>query len=421
MYSRNSKKPNTDKSNSKVNTPKASSKNLESADSDELMEISGDEELETPVADQEVLLIEVEEPVLEAAPNAEALQEIEQELEIENAGKESAVLSAATNESLANADSLGMYLREIGGLPLLTFQEELSLGQLIAAGRVAEVQLISNSNYSKEQLNQIKTDGFASSSKPELKQLELEVIRGTNALDRLVRSNLRLVVSVARKYRERGLTFLDLIQEGNLGLIRAAEKYDYKMGYKFSTYATWWIRQAITRAIADQARLIRLPVHIGERLTTLNQAKRQLAQELGREPIAEEIAQLLKLPVEEVIRLQKLEQHTVSLDSPIGDEGDSSLGDIVEDNRSQLEVENSGNDSLLKEDVNQVLAHLSDREALVVRLRYGLDNNSGQGRTLEEVGKELGVTRERVRQIEAKALRKLRHPKFGKKLRAYLD
>ena len=272
-------------------------------------------------------------------------------------------------------DPVRMYLREIGKIPLLTYDEELDLAKKILTG-------------------------------------------DEEAKQKLAESNLRLVVSIAKKYVGRGMLLLDLIQEGNMGLIKAVEKFDYTKGYKFSTYATWWIRQAITRAIADQARTIRIPVHMVETINKLIRTSRHLLQKNGREPTPEEIAEEMEIPVEKVMEIQKIAQDPVSLETPIGEEDDSHLGDFIQDDDSPA-PQDSAAYTMLKEQLNDVMGTLTSREAKVLRLRFGLED--GKARTLEEVGKEFNVTRERIRQIEAKALRKLRHPSRSKKLRDYMN
>ena len=281
-------------------------------------------------------------------------------------------------EGVSLEDPVRMYLKEIGKVPLLTAEEEIDLS----------------------------------------KQMEIGGETGKMARQRLAEANLRLVVSIAKRYVGRGMLFLDLIQEGNLGLIKAVEKYDYHKGFKFSTYATWWIRQAITRAIADQARTIRIPVHMVETINRLIRVQRQLLQELGREPTPEEIAAEMDLPVEKVREIQKVSQEPVSLETPIGEEEDSHLGDFIQDENVQVPAEAAAY-TLLREQLDEVLDTLTDRERQVLRLRFGLDD--GRARTLEEVGREFHVTRERIRQIEAKALRKLRQPSRSRKLRDYLE
>ena len=272
-------------------------------------------------------------------------------------------------------DPVRMYLKEIGKVPLLTAEEEIELAKRMELG-------------------------------------------DQEAKKRLAEANLRLVVSIAKRYVGRGMLFLDLIQEGNLGLIKAVEKFDYRKGYKFSTYATWWIRQAITRAIADQARTIRIPVHMVETINKLIRVSRQLLQELGREPTPEEIAEEMDMPVDRVREILKISQEPVSLETPIGEEEDSHLGDFIQDDNVPVPADAAAF-TLLKEQLVEVLSTLTDREQKVLRLRFGLDD--GRARTLEEVGKEFNVTRERIRQIEAKALRKLRHPSRSRKLKDYLD
>ena len=284
-------------------------------------------------------------------------------------------LDLSVPDGISIEDPVRMFLKEIGKVPLLTADEEVDLASRMAEG-------------------------------------------DEDAKKRLAEANLRLVVSIAKRYVGRGMLFLDLIQEGNLGLIKAVEKFDYRKGFKFSTYATWWIRQAITRAIADQARTIRIPVHMVETINKLIRVSRQLLQELGREPTPEEIAQELDMPVERVREILKISQEPVSLETPIGEEEDSHLGDFIQDDNVPVPAEAAAF-TLLKEQLVEVLSTLTEREQKVLRLRFGLDD--GRARTLEEVGKEFNVTRERIRQIEAKALRKLRHPSRSRKLKDYLN
>lgn len=292
----------------------------------------------------------------------------EDDVDVEN-------IDLSVPEGVSIEDPVRMYLKEIGKVPLLSAEEEIELAKRMAEG-------------------------------------------DEDAKKRLAEANLRLVVSIAKRYVGRGMLFLDLIQEGNLGLIKAVEKFDYQKGFKFSTYATWWIRQAITRAIADQARTIRIPVHMVETINKLIRVSRQLLQELGREPLPEEIAEELDMPVERVREILKISQEPVSLETPIGEEEDSHLGDFIQDDNVPVPAEAAAA-TLLKEQLGEVLDTLTDREQKVLRLRFGM--NDGRARTLEEVGKEFDVTRERIRQIEAKALRKLRHPSRSRKLRDYLD
>ena len=288
-------------------------------------------------------------------------------------------------------DPVRMYLREIGRVPLLTAEEEVRLAQIMERGKAERLKPV---------------------------PVRRSILEGEEAQRRLTEANLRLVVSVAKKYIGRGMNLLDLIQEGNIGLIRAVEKFDYTKGYKFSTYATWWIRQAITRAIADQARTIRIPVHMVETINRLIRISRRLLQDLGREPTSEEIAEQMEISAEKVREIIKVSQEPVSLETPIGEEDDSHLGDFLEDHTA-LAPADAASHQLLKEQVEDVLDSLTERERKVLQLRFGLDD--GRSRTLEEVGKEFHVTRERIRQIEAKALRKLRHPSRSRKLKDYLD
>ena len=307
----------------------------------------------------------------EPEPDEEILLSEEEDVDVEN-------IDLSVPDGVSIEDPVRMYLKEIGKVPLLSAEEEIELAQKMERGGD----------------------------------------EGEEAKKRLAEANLRLVVSIAKRYVGRGMLFLDLIQEGNLGLIKAVEKFDYKKGYKFSTYATWWIRQAITRAIADQARTIRIPVQMVETINKLIRVSRQLLQELGREATAEEIAEEMNLPVERVREILKISQEPVSLETPIGEEEDSHLGDFIQDDNVPVPADAAAF-TLLKEQLVEVLGTLTDREQKVLRLRFGLDD--GRARTLEEVGKEFNVTRERIRQIEAKALRKLRHPSRSRKLKDYLD
>ncbi len=313
----------------------------------------------------DVLRITEEEVVVE---DDEVILSEEDEVDVEN-------IDLSVPDGISIEDPVRMYLKEIGKVPLLSAEEEIELAQKMEEG-------------------------------------------DENAKKRLAEANLRLVVSIAKRYVGRGMLFLDLIQEGNLGLIKAVEKFDYRKGYKFSTYATWWIRQAITRAIADQASTIRIPVHMVETINKLIRVSRQLLQELGREPSPEEIAENMGMPVERVREILKISQEPVSLETPIGEEEDSHLGDFIQDDNVPVPADAAAF-TLLKEQLVEVLGTLTEREQMVLRLRFGLDD--GRARTLEEVGKEFKVTRERIRQIEAKALRKLRHPSRSRKLKDYLD
>ena len=332
----------------------------------------------------------------------ELVEDLDKELEEIEVSKEE-LEDLSVPEGINIDDHVKMYLKEIGKVNLLTPEEELSLAKRMADGETA-----------KEQLEEIGEDIDEDTKK----QIDLLIADGEKAKKSLAEANLRLVVSIAKRYVGRGMLFLDLIQEGNLGLIKAVDKFDYTKGYKFSTYATWWIRQAITRAIADQARTIRIPVHMVETINKLVRVSRQLVQELGREPTPEELAKELNMPVDKVREISKISQEPVSLEAPIGEEEDSHLGDFIPDEDAPAPSE-AASFVLLKEQLGAVLETLSEREAKVLRLRFGLDD--GRARTLEEVGKEFDVTRERIRQIEAKALRKLRHPSRSKKLKDFLD
>ena len=313
--------------------------------------------------------------IVAMVPESDTEDDIILDVEDEPTEEELENIEMAVPDGVSIEDPVRMYLKEIGKVPLLTAEEEKELAMKMEAGDM-------------------------------------------EAKKRLAEANLRLVVSIAKRYVGRGMLFLDLIQEGNLGLIKAVEKFDYRKGYKFSTYATWWIRQAITRAIADQARTIRIPVHMVETINKLIRVQRQLLQELGREPYPEEIAEKMGLPVERVREIQKISQEPVSLETPIGEEEDSHLGDFIQDDNVPVPAEAAAF-TLLKEQLVEVLGTLTEREQKVLCLRFGLED--GRARTLEEVGKEFDVTRERIRQIEAKALRKLRHPSRSRKLKDYLD
>ena len=349
-------------------------------------------DLGVDVVEDEALVEEAEKEDVEeaAAPDVDE-DRVRARREVEMA------LKAPTN------DPVRMYLKEIGRVALLTAQEEVSLAKRIEAGLIAEAEL---------------EKGGDKLSDDKAAELRFTKRDGAMAKRHLVEANLRLVVSIAKRYVGRGMQFLDLIQEGNLGLIRAVEKFDYAKGFKFSTYATWWIRQAITRAIADQARTIRIPVHMVETINKLVRMQRQLLQDLGREPTADEIAQQMELTPERVREIQKISQEPVSLETPVGEEEDSNLGDFIEDSEAPVPLERASF-KLLQEQLESVLHTLSDREKDVIRLRFGLVD--GQPRTLEDVGKKFGVTRERIRQIESKTLSKLRHPSRSQKLRDYLE
>lgn len=313
--------------------------------------------------------------IIAILPDTDADEDIILDVDDEPTEEELENIEFSVPDGVSIEDPVRMYLKEIGKVPLLSADEEVELAKKMETGNL-------------------------------------------DARKRLAEANLRLVVSIAKRYVGRGMLFLDLIQEGNLGLIKAVEKFDYRKGYKFSTYATWWIRQAITRAIADQARTIRIPVHMVETINKLIRVSRQLLQELGREPTPEEIAAELDMPVDRVREILKISQEPVSLETPIGEEEDSHLGDFIQDDNVPVPAEAAAQ-TLLKEQLDEVLSTLTEREQKVLRLRFGMSD--GRARTLEEVGKEFDVTRERIRQIEAKALRKLRHPSRSRKLRDYLD
>ena len=331
--------------------------------------------------------------------------------EIEEIPEEEIVDPNTLVDSFGIDDPVRMYLKEIGKVNLLTPDEEIQLAQDMGAGDAAREQLA--------EIEKARKNGEeVSLAQEEEKELKRAIRKGEAAKQRLAEANLRLVVSIAKRYVGRGMLFLDLIQEGNLGLIKAVEKFDYTKGYKFSTYATWWIRQAITRAIADQARTIRIPVHMVETINKVIRVSRQLLQELGHDPTPEEISEEMNMPVDKVREILKIAQEPVSLETPIGEEEDSHLGDFIPDEDAS-EPSEAASYTLLKERLIDVLDTLTPREEKVLKLRFGLED--GRTRTLEEVGKEFNVTRERIRQIEAKALRKLRHPSRSKKLKDFLN
>ncbi|MEY8232604.1 RNA polymerase sigma factor RpoD [Oscillospiraceae bacterium 50-16] len=331
---------------------------------------------------------------------------IEEIQEIEEITEEELVDPNAMMDTFGTDDPVRMYLKEIGKVNLLTSEEEVELAQTMTAGAQAQQQLDDMLQAGEE----ISDEVYA--------ELKKTIKKGEKARQRLAEANLRLVVSIAKRYVGRGMQFLDLIQEGNLGLIKAVEKFDYVKGFKFSTYATWWIRQAITRAIADQARTIRIPVHMVETINKVIRVQRQLLQELGHDPTPEETAAEISMPVERVREILKIAQEPVSLETPIGEEEDSHLGDFIRDEDASEPAE-AASFTLLKEQLIEVLGTLTPREEKVLKLRFGIED--GRTRTLEEVGKEFNVTRERIRQIEAKALRKLRHPSRSKKLKDFLN
>ncbi len=340
---------------------------------------------------------------------------------VEDGGPPAAELEEITEEEIVDPNSLvdsfgiddpvRMYLKEIGKVNLLTADEEIQLAQNMGLGDLASARM-------EEIARARRQGGDISITAEEEAQLKSDIRKGEAAKQRLAEANLRLVVSIAKRYVGRGMLFLDLIQEGNLGLIKAVEKFDYEKGFKFSTYATWWIRQAITRAIADQARTIRIPVHMVETINKVIRVSRQLLQELGHDPSPEEIAAEMSMPVDKVREILKIAQEPVSLETPIGEEEDSHLGDFIPDEDAS-EPSEAASFTLLKEQLVDVLSTLTPREEKVLKLRFGIED--GRTRTLEEVGKEFNVTRERIRQIEAKALRKLRHPSRSKKLKDFLN
>ena len=399
--------------NEKLRDLLAKGKKKGKLDSGELMETLDDLNLESEQMDQvydslEALSIDIsnDEDILpdlaDEEPAAEEIAEVEEE-------------ELVDPNSLVNSfsidDPVRMYLKEIGKVPLLNPDEEIVLAQAMSAGNEAKTKL--------DELEERRRNGETPDITPEEEaQLRKVYKKGESSKQKLAEANLRLVVSIAKRYVGRGMLFLDLIQEGNLGLIKAVEKFDYTKGYKFSTYATWWIRQAITRAIADQARTIRIPVHMVETINKVIRVSRQLLQELGHDPSPNEIAAAMSMPVEKVREILKIAQEPVSLETPIGEEEDSHLGDFIPDEGAS-EPSEAASFTLLKEQLMDVLSTLTPREEKVLKLRFGIED--GRTRTLEEVGKEFNVTRERIRQIEAKALRKLRHPSRSKKLKDFLN
>ena len=399
--------------NEKLRDLLAKGKKKGKLDSGELMETLDDLNLESEQMDQvydslEALSIDIsnDEDILpdlaDEEPAAEEIAEVEEE-------------ELVDPNSLVNSfsidDPVRMYLKEIGKVPLLNPDEEIVLAQAMSAGNEARAKL--------DELEEQRKRGETPDITPEEEaQLRKVFKKGESSKQKLAEANLRLVVSIAKRYVGRGMLFLDLIQEGNLGLIKAVEKFDYTKGYKFSTYATWWIRQAITRAIADQARTIRIPVHMVETINKVIRVSRQLLQELGHDPSPNEIAAEMSMPVEKVREILKIAQEPVSLETPIGEEEDSHLGDFIPDEGAS-EPSEAASFTLLKEQLMDVLSTLTPREEKVLKLRFGIED--GRTRTLEEVGKEFNVTRERIRQIEAKALRKLRHPSRSKKLKDFLN
>ena len=352
--------------------------------------------------------LDEDEDLLEGIPEEELKATVEVQLPkvTKSKARTTRKRNADAGVTMLTGDPVRMYLKEIGKVPLLTAAEEIDLAMKIEAGVAAT-----------EELDRAEDEGIELERREKRRLDRIEQV-GIDAKQQLIEANLRLVVSIAKRYVGRGMLFLDLIQEGNLGLIRAVEKFDYTKGFKFSTYATWWIRQAITRAIADQARTIRIPVHMVETINKLVRIQRQLLQELGREPTPEEIGEEMGLSAERVREIQKISQEPVSLETPIGEEEDSQLGDFIEDDAAVVPPD-AASFSMLQEQLAKVLEGLAERERKVISLRFGLED--GHPRTLEEVGREFGVTRERIRQIESKTLAKLRHPSRSSKLKDYLE
>ena len=390
------------------------------------VEVDDDDDIDVAMSDEEIME-GIPEDELGAPSEAMSIKQAEEAVEAEAAeAKKAAAIDAdekpadakkrraearkarieASSVVMLTGDPVRMYLKEIGKVDLLTASEEVDLAMKIEAGLKAT-----------EELERAEEEGVELTRRERRRLTRVEQV-GLDAKDQLIEANLRLVVSIAKRYVGRGMLFLDLIQEGNLGLIRAVEKFDYTKGFKFSTYATWWIRQAITRAIADQARTIRIPVHMVETINKLVRIQRQLLQELGREPTPEEIGEQMDMTAERVREIQKINQEPVSLETPIGEEEDSQLGDFIEDHEA-VRPDDAAGFSMLQEQLQMVLDGLAERERKVIELRFGLKD--GHPRTLVEVGREFGVTRERIRQIESKTLAKLRHPSRSSKLKDYLE
>ena len=390
------------------------------------VEVDDDDDIDVAMSDEEIME-GIPEDELGAPSEAMSIKQAEEAVEAEAAeAKKAAAIDAdekpadakkrraearkarieASSVVMLTGDPVRMYLKEIGKVDLLTASEEVDLAMKIEAGLKAT-----------EELERAEEEGVELTRRERRRLTRVEQV-GLDAKDQLIEANLRLVVSIAKRYVGRGMLFLDLIQEGNLGLIRAVEKFDYTKGFKFSTYATWWIRQAITRAIADQARTIRIPVHMVETINKLARIQRQLLQELGREPTPEEIGEQMDMTAERVREIQKINQEPVSLETPIGEEEDSQLGDFIEDHEA-VRPDDAAGFSMLQEQLQMALDGLAERERKVIELRFGLKD--GHPRTLEEVGREFGVTRERIRQIESKTLAKLRHPSRSSKLKDYLE
>ena len=367
--------------------------------------------------DKSKIVLRIENMEDDDIPEDELAEEeaAELDLDMEN-------IERSLGEGISIEDPVRMYLKEIGRVPLLSADGEIELAKKMEAGNEAQEEI----EKLQEELAQLQ-EKEKQTKKDQARNAEIEqcikayegvIKEGKKAAQELSKANLRLVVSIAKRYVGRGMLFLDLIQEGNLGLIKAVEKFDYRKGYKFSTYATWWIRQAITRAIADQARTIRIPVHMVETINKIIRVNRQLLQELGREPKPSEIAEKMDMPEERVREILKISQEPVSLETPIGEEEDSHLGDFIQDDNVPVPADAAAF-TMLREQLNEILETLTEREQKVLKLRFGLED--GKARTLEEVGKEFNVTRERIRQIEAKALRKLRHPSRSKRIKDFLE